>query len=285
MFNFLCQGFSEKNFKIPSMKKQIDNIDPEESNNYLVPNLDRACSVMEFLAERGVPCALSDIARILDIPKNSIFRILYTLQKRGFVRLIGNKYQLSSKLLSLGYSVVIDSSLLEKSQSQLRKLRDQTRETVGFAVLTTDNSGVVLEQFSSLEPIKISISIGHRFPLHTAAPGKAMVAFLPEEQQEQIIKSLNYHKFTENTITTPEAYRNELAKVRILGYAMDIEEEARHIVCCGTPIFDHMNKVVAALWITGPIFRLTEEKMDEFKPYVLEAGLRISRELGFSGNI
>lgn len=257
----------------------------EESNNYLIPNLDRACTVMEFLAERGCSCSISDIARILSLPKNSVFRILYTLQKRGFVRLIGNEYQLSSKLLSLGYSIVSDSTVVEKAQPILRRLRDLTRETVGFAVLTADNHGVVLEQFPSPEPVKITISIGHRFPLHTAAPGKAMVAFLPVAEREKIIESLNYQRFTKNTITTPEAYRAELAEVRTLGYALDNQEEAEHILCCGSPVFDYRYQVIAATWITGPIFRLTPEKLDEFTISVLEAGQEISRELGFHGNI
>ena len=260
------------------------NGDTSNCKNYVVPNLDRACNVLEFLAEKGKPCSLTEISRSLGLPKNSVFRILFTLQRRDFIRQDGSEYQLSSKLLALGHTVVDGSTLLEKAMPILRHLRDLTRETVGFAVLGSDFQGVVLEQVPSPESVKILITIGHRFPLHTAAPGKILVAYQPSEIQKKIIPTIDFCKFTENTILAPEAYENELANVRLLGYAMDRMEGIDHIVCVAAPVFDHKGKIVASLWITGPVFRLPIDLAQRKASDVMKAGLEISQQLGYGGN-
>lgn len=261
-------------------KSSTTSLESGNDHNYIVPNLDRACSVLEYLSEQGMPCCLSDIARVLDMPKNSVFRILYTLERRDFVRQIDRNYMLSGKLLAIGHSIVDGSTLLEKALPHLRELRDETRETVGFAVLNHEHEGIVLEQIPGPEPIKIQISVGYRFPLHTAAPGKAMIAFLPEEEREQVMSSLMYRKYTENTILTADAFRSELEKIRIRGYALDREEQIEHINCVGAPIFDHRMKVVAAAWITGPIFRMTSGILERNAPTVVATCRKISQELG-----
>ena len=255
----------------------------DDCKNYVVPNLDRACRVLEYLAERGKPCNLTEIARALNMPKNSVFRILFTLQRRDFVRQEDAAYRLSSKLLALGHTVIDGSTLLEKAMPILRDLRDRTRETVGFAVMSSGYQGVVLEQIPSPEPIKILITIGHRFPLHTAAPGKVLVAYQPGDIQKKIIPTIDFRKFTENTILTPEAYEDELANVRLLGYALDRMEEIDHIACVAAPVFDHRGKITASLWITGPVFRLSIDEAKRKAADVIQAGLDISRQLGYGG--
>lgn len=268
---------------------QIDRgkiiITQEPENNYIVPNLDRACSVLEYLSEQGTPCSLSDIARVLDMPKNSVFRILYTLERRDFVRQVGSEYQISSKLLTLGHSIVSGSTLLEKALPSLRELRDETRETVGFGVLTRKMEGVVLEQIPGLEPIKIQIDIGYNFPLHTSAPGKALIAFLTEERQREIVDTIKFEKLTQNTILSPDAYYHELADVRVLGYAMDREEQVDHVICIGAPVFNHENDTVAAVWITGPVFRIDSDRVFKLAPCVMTAAKKISLRLGFAQDL
>ena len=99
-----------------------------------------------------------------------------------------------------------------------------------------------------------------------------------------VIQTIDFHKFTEKTILTPEAYENELANVRLLGYALDRMEEVDHIVCAAAPIFDHKGKIAASLWITGPVFRLSLDEAQRKVADVIQAGLKVSRQLGFGGN-
>ena len=258
--------------------------DVHGNNNYVVPNLDRACSVLEYLAEKSKPCSLTEISRSLGLPKNSAFRILFTLQRRDFVRLEDSGYCLSSKLLALGHTVIDGSTLLEKAMPILRDLRDSTHETVGFAVMSSDYQGVVLEQVPSPEPVKILIAIGHRFPLHSAAPGKILVAYQPNGIQRKIIQTIDYCKYTENTILTSEAYEKELANVRLLGYALDRMEGIDHIVCVAAPVFDHKGKIAASVWITAPLFRLSIDTAKHKASDVMKAGLEISQRLGYGEN-
>lgn len=236
---------------------------------------------MEYLANKGVPCGVSEIARDLKIPKNSVFRILFTLTECNFVRQIEQEYQISSKLLTLGHRIVGGSTLLEKSLPLLRELRNKTRETVGFGILTPDHRGIVLEQISGLEPIRIQIEVGYQFPLHTAAPGKVFLAFLPEERREAVISALSFDRMTKNTILSMEDYRRELEEVRRLGYALDREEQIDHVFCIGAPVFNHKAEVLAAVWITGPVFRISGAEVSRLAAIVKQTTLEISRRAGF----
>ena len=186
-----------------------------EPGRYHVPNLDRALMILEFLAGQSQGWGVSEIARQLDIPKNSVFRIVSTLHAHGYLlRDDGVKtYSLGRKLLALGYAAVDEHNLMEKSLDALRDLRDATGETALIGTLG-HGEGVVLEQMPSPHAVKVLVEIGHRFPLHTAAPAKAMLAFLPPSETEPIIDGIRFTRFTEKTITDKEHYLAELEKIR-----------------------------------------------------------------------
>jgi IclR family acetate operon transcriptional repressor len=253
----------------------------KSSKRYQVPNLERALRILEHLASCGSPCGVSDIARDLKLPKNSVFRILVTLHAQGYLeRDDGEKtYCLSRKLLSLGYAAMGDATLVEKSLDVMRRLRDLTRETVLLGTLI-DNHGVVVEQVPSPEPVKFLINVGHCFPLHTAAPGKAMLAFLPPEEREAILAKMSFTRFNERTITKRQAFDRELEATRAKGYAVDRGEEIESLHCVAAPVFDHRGRPLAAIWITGPSFRLREADFPRLAPFVVEKAEMISRRFG-----
>ena len=249
---------------------------------YHVPNLNRALSILEFMASHPKGCGVSEIARRLDLPKNSVFRIVSTLHYRGYLNRDsgGKHYRLSRKLLALGYSVISEQNLVEKSLKRMRLLRDQTEETVLLGTLG-DGYGLVVEQVPSVQPVKFLIDIGHRFPLHSAAPGKAMLALLPEDELEHQVSQMSFTRFNDRTITSREKYLEELAEVRECGYAVDRGEELESLHCVAAAILNHRNYPLAAIWATGPSFRMTEQSFEKIARFVTESASAISKKFGY----
>jgi len=253
----------------------------QKSKRYIVPILERALIILEALAKAPRGMGISELSRELGMPKNSVFRILTTLYSSGYLQRDeeGRIYSLSRKILALGYEALDDLSLVDKSLDVMRELRDETGETVLVGTLVGDH-GVVLELVPSSQPIKFLVDVGARFPLHTAAPAKAMLAFLPKTDLEAQLQRIVFRKFTASTVTSAAAFRRVLDEVRESGIAFDREEEMESLHCVAAPIFDHRGYPVAAIWITGPSYRFREEDFPRLGRKVRQAAERVSARFG-----
>ncbi len=251
-------------------------------SKYQVPNLERALKIMEFLSTRPSAVSMAEITRELGYPNNSVFRIVSTLEEYGYLNRDpqSKEFRLSRKLLSLGYQALVETSVIEKSSDLLRSLRDKTGETALLGTLL-DGEGVVLEQMPSTAPIKFTVSPGTRFALHTAAPAKAILAFSNDDEVDRQIGLMQFTIFTRRTLRSADGYRKILASVRKTGYATDCEEESEGVSCLAAPIFDYRGHPIAAIWITGPTFRLTTERLDAIASIVIDHASAISVRLGF----
>ena len=268
------------------MKKANSN--QTANSQYHVPNLERALKIMELLADHTEGLTATQITEFLNFPRNSVFRITTTLLDHGYLsREEGTKvFQLSQKLLTMGYSALSEQNLVEKSIGVMRSLRDRFKETVPLGILHGE-VGLVIEEVPGTYPFRFVLEPGKTFHLHTSAPGKALVAYLPDEEREELIQQIDFKIFNERTITDTNTYRLVLEEVRQLGYAIDHAEETEGMYCIGAPIFNRQGIPVAAIWLTGPSSRIREEDFDLIGIEVRRHADRISRNLGFgiSGNI
>lgn len=255
--------------------------DPRE--RYRVPILDRALDLFEVLADRPDGYTLTELTEALGMPKNAVFRIATTLVLRGYAERDdpAKVYRLSRKLLTLGRQAGGGESLVRAAAPFLTALRDATGETSLLGTLS-GSQGIVLDQAPSLHPVKVLVELGHAFPLLTAAPAKAMIAFLPAEKQAALVSSIHFERKTRRTIRTPAAYRRELAEVRRTGVALDRGEESETYACAAAPVFDHRNEVVAALWVSGPSDRVDGKRMELLGRTVKQIAEALSRRLGSS---
>jgi IclR family acetate operon transcriptional repressor len=140
---------------------------------------------------------------------------------------------------------------------------------------------VVLDQIPSPLPVKVVVEIGHSFPLHTAAPAKAMLAFMDAERQMHFIKQIRFTRHTSRTITSAKAYQRELDKVRVQGYSLDRGEESDTFACVAAPVFNHRGDPVAALWISGPSDRVRPAVFAKIGGLVRGHASELSRALGY----
>jgi IclR family acetate operon transcriptional repressor len=254
----------------------------KKKSKYQVPNLERALKIMEYLAEQPKYATMAEIARSLKYPNNSVFRIVSTLEEEGYlVRENESKnYRLSRKLLSLGYQALVETSLIEKALDILMDLRDESGETALIGTLL-EGEGVVLEQIPSNEPIKFMVTPGARFMLHTAAPAKAILAFLDAKEAKRQIETIDFVRFNSQTICSINEYNKELERVRQCGYATDKGEEANGIICVSAPVFDYRSRPTAAIWITGPQFRIPTQKIPQLGQLLIKHANNLSIRLGF----
>ena len=241
------------------MKKETAGFDTE-SEKHIVPALQRGLHLLEKIAEHPEGAAFSLLVQETGLPTASVYRMVETLEKCGYVKhSIDRRYRISRKLLKLGSLSYGEHSLVERAMPFLRKARDLSGETVLLGVLN-GQEGIVLACVDSPQAVKVSIQIGHHFPLHTAAPAKAILAMLPEEERAELLESIVYTRFTAATITTGKKFRRELAEVKRSGVAFDRGEELGDLRCIAAPILDEGNYPVAAVWCSGPASRFTAAK-------------------------
>ena len=250
-------------------------------SRYRVPILDRALALVELLGQHPAGMNVTELSEALKIPKNSAFRIAVTLQENGYLeRLESSKsYRLTSKFIAFGATAVSEANLFEKALGVMRELRDRTRETVLLGT-RIGPEGVVLDQVPGTHAFRFSVDPGVRFPLHTAAPGKAMLAYLPKRERAAIVKQMPFKRFTPNTLTDAEEFEGDLAKVRERGYGFDLSEEMEGQYCIGAPIFDAKNYPAASIWITAPATRLPDSQLDDVGRLIRTHADIISTRLG-----
>ncbi|MDF7797828.1 IclR family transcriptional regulator [Pontiellaceae bacterium B1224] len=256
------------------------------NQQYHVPGLSRALEVIEYLAECGHSGAtLTELTAALGYPKNSIFRITTTLLDKGYFSRDpdSQKFRMTKKFLSYGLVSVTDRNIIEQALDVMRHLRDETNTSTFIGVLH-NGAGMILEQAPGGFPFKLSVDPGTRFKLHCSAPGKALLAFVSEEERELLLKKIRFTLHTPQTITAMKPFRTELKQVKDLGYALDCAEEFDGIHCIGAPIFDYTNQAVAAIWISGASFALPPESFSKNGQRVKTAALKISERLGYLSN-
>ncbi len=252
-----------------------------KNSRYHVPNLERALGVMELLSHYNEGLSLSEIVQKTKLPKNSIFRITMTLLNFGYLFRDedSKRFTLTRKLLTLGSAAMSEYSLVEKSLDVMRQLRDVVKETVLIGTIA-QNEGIALEQVLGTHPFKFTADAGLRIPLHTAAPTKAIMAYLPETQLEDLLRSMKFTRFNVRTVTNVTDFRNVLKDVRLCGYAVDRAEQIGGVNCIGAPIFDQNGYPIASIWTTGPSDRIPESSFGELGRQIKKFASEISQRLG-----
>jgi DNA-binding IclR family transcriptional regulator len=251
-------------------------------SRYQVPNLERAIKILELLSQNPPGLSSTQIAQKLNFSRNSIFRITTTLIDTGYLNKNEESklFQLSQKLLSLGYAAIGEQTLIEKALPQMRALRDKYGETVPLGILHS-TYGLVVESIPGTFSFRYVLEPGKRFSLHTSASGKAIIAFLPDDEREELIQKLEYTTYNERTINSRENFRKYLEEVKMKGFALDIAEEIAGMHCIGSPIFNRLGYPIAAIWITGPSIRLDIAKLEKIGQDVKKYAHNISQSLGY----
>jgi IclR family acetate operon transcriptional repressor len=252
-----------------------------QKREYNISSLQRGLRVLQLLGQAGRGMSASEIAKQSGLPVSTVHRFLVNLEAGGFLAKDDqNNYHLGVACVSLGQAAREQLDIRKISLAHLEQLNHSTRETVHLTV-RHKLTAVYIEKLDSPEPLRIHSRIGASVPLYCTAVGKVMLAYLDDAEREKLVDQIEIRRFTENTVGSIQELDAQLSRVQKDGYACDMEEHEAHIRCVAAPIWDHTGSVNASLSVTGPAVRMSTARLREIAPMVREAGLRISRELGF----
>ncbi|MCM3787795.1 IclR family transcriptional regulator [Domibacillus indicus] len=248
----------------------------------VVKSVARALDIIALVSASSRGLGVTEIANEMDINKSSVFRTLATLEQYGYIEQHKEtgRYRIGYAFLEVSSRLLESLDVRSEAQAVLRQLEAETNEVVHLVVY--DRGEVVyIEKLDGHEALRMHSKVGRRAPVHCTSVGKAILAHLPESEVHDILERRGLPVHTDQTITTKEAYLAELARVREAGYALDLEENEPGIRCIAAPVFDHHGAIAAAVSISGPTLRMTDERLKALRERMIKAGSDISERLGW----
>jgi DNA-binding IclR family transcriptional regulator len=248
---------------------------------YNIATLQRGLRLLQLFVtpERGLTAA--QVAKVSALPVSTVHRFLLNLESAGYLNCNGaGVYHLGISCFSLGQAAMSQLDIRRLSLPYLQELNQHTRETIHLTI-RHELSAVYVEKLDSPEPLRIHSRIGATVPLYCTAVGKVMLAYLPAAEQRKLLSQFEIKRLTPHTVGSLQELQTQLRKVRKKGHACDLEEHELHIRCIAAPIWDHAAGVNASLSITAPLVRMPMARLRELAPLIQEAGLKISRQLGY----
>ena len=253
-----------------------------EKTNYIIQSVSHSLDVLEQFSGEYDELGVTELSKRLKLHKNNVFRLLATLESRGYIE--QNKatenYRLGIRCLQLGQTYVTQIGLLRQAHPIIKSLADRAHETVFVAVLRKA-SVVPLDAVEADRPVRLTSPIGEALPLHCTAAGKVQLAFISDaDLRATLIEGLP--RFTEHTIVDQQILQQQLRTVAEQGYAVEIGEHIVDVHSISVPIRDYTRNVVGSLALSGPAHRMGSDRIDkEITPLMQNAGKELSSRLGF----
>lgn len=248
-----------------------------------VQSVERTLDILESLVEFATEVGLVEISQAVNLPLATVHRLLGTLIQRGYVKQNqhNRKYSLGFRALQMGHDLRQRFSLRLEARPFLQRLVQQAGESANLAVLD-DGEVVYIDQAQSSRILRMFTQVGNRLPVHSTGSGKALLAFLPSDVVDGIVRRFGMAPRTQHTITDPAAFRQELLKTRERGYALDDEEQEEGVRCLAVPVRDASGQVVASLSVSGPVTRLNDQHLQDVIPELIDCGNKLSTRLGYA---
>ena len=242
--------------------------------------LDRCFSIIEVL-ERNEKMRLQEISDSLNLDKSTVHRFLTKMYKYNFIDrdIETKKYMLGLRFLNISSKIISNMEIRNKAKASLDKLLKITQETVHLGMLLGNNL-IYIDKRESSKAIRMYSQIGKTAPLYCTAMGKAILSQQDKEEIEKILSSLNFYKYTLNTIDNKEALHEESEKVNKQGYAVDNEEYEKGICCIAAPIKNYTQKVIGSISITT-LSQYKNVNVLKYKDLVIAEAKNISVSLGY----
>jgi len=250
------------------------------SNDGKIQSIERAIRILNLLSDEGRELRLQEICDRLDLNKSTAHGIISTLKYYGFIGQNEDtqKYHLGLKLCELGSRVLNKMDIREVSAPVLKTVCSEIGETAFLGVL--DGCDVVfIDKCESSRSLRVSTSIGTRQCAHTSAIGKAILAFLGEEEQIRHFPG-EFEAYTKYSIRNQEELVKELHETKRRGYSVVDEEYAEGLIAVGAPIFNHEGKVAGGIGVVGSTAKITKKRLPGVGRILCDAAEKISMDLG-----
>lgn len=246
--------------------------------------IDRALSVLGYLAHHYEGRSLSHLSSDLGLPMSSTHDLMQALVEIGVVRLAGPRtYALGPRAVTMALSIVDSVRLREVARPFLRELSEDINENAYLAVRTGDEV-VYADRIEASQQLAVVIRLGDSRPLHGTAVGKLMAAFNPE-LTGRVLSSSRLDQYTPSTLTKRADLKAEYDAIRERGYSVSDGESVEGIIGLATPIIDAAGVAVAAVHVSAPRGRLGDDRLPVVIGHMFTAGAGVSRQLGAAEDI
>jgi len=248
-----------------------------------MPSVDKIHRILEALREHyKTGLTNKEISRTVGIPPSTSYRILAALRKHDYVRQDKKdaRYFLGFTHLRLAEAVVEGMDLSGICLPYLEELHQQSEETTFFALYNGQHC-VTMETCGQVDT-RVAVGRGEVLPMHAAAAGKAVLAFLPEKEQARVLQFLKLEAFTQHTLRSLEALRGELAEIRKYGVATNQQEFHNGLNALAAPIFGSEGRPVGAIALGGTSIDLDPPQLEEYAPLFVEAASGVTQRIGGS---
>lgn len=249
------------------------------SDGERVKNVEIALDLMEYLSTEQKKIGVREASRLLDVPKSTIQRIFNSLAHKGIVILDkeSDQYQLSFKIAQFASRFIDANDLVTISSPVLRKLQEETGETVCLYV-RVDYQILPILQFESEEGLRFSLNVGRPYPLNTGACGKVISAYTIETQEDFNMILPYFTQMTEHSVVDQHEFAKELESIKQQGYSISQGEMIEGVVALAVPIL-YKERLVASIGIYGPDVRLHQDLIGSYLDKLICAQLEISSRL------
>lgn len=245
-------------------------------------SVEKVFQIIEIMAESKGSMRLQDISQKLLLPASTVLRFLNTLLTFGYVYQDAEnlKYSLTMKFCQIGERIRLKISIIDIAKPFLIALTEKCHESTCLAI-EDDMTVLYIDVIDGPDKmLKTLQRIGKSAPLHCTGVGKLMLLNYNDEKINKYIREKGLSALTKNTITSKEQLLHELASIRALGYALDNEECEIGARCLAAPIKDFTGSTIACISVSGPVSRVSIDKINSIKDYVKEAAADISKRLG-----
>ncbi len=255
----------------------------KDKSEYIIQAVSHALDLLEQFHDDVDELGVTELSKRLKLHKNNVFRLLATLESRGYIE--QNKatenYRLGLKALELGQTFIKQMGLLRQAKPILEQMVEESNET-SYVAIYKENHIVYLDVVETNLTVRVVSRVGSRLPAYCTASGKVHMACMTDEELDELMTKMDFVQHTPTTISSPETMRAELVKVREQGYAMDDEEMDIGVRCIAAPIRDYTRRIVGAISISGPTMRVSNARTEsELVPLVLKASEELSTRLGY----
>lgn len=273
------------------MEKQVNNLGTASHEPGMagrnerggVQSIERAFSILEEIARNREGVNLAELSKRIGLHNSTTFHLVKTMVSLGYVqqRKDSKKYRIGRRLFTLAASSLDELELINLATPILEELTRATGESGHLAVRSGDDV-VVIAKTSGAGAFQLADRVGVVRPAHCTALGKVLLAALPQPELERYFRTCELRPFTAKTIVEAEPLLRQIDEVRRDGIAFDDGEFNAEIRCVAVPVYDLTSQVVAAIGISGPIWRLSLQALQEKARHVRSAAARLSQEFGFN---
>jgi IclR family pca regulon transcriptional regulator len=248
-----------------------------------VQGLERGLAVIRSFSAEAPNLTIAQVAERTDLTRAAARRYLMTLEALGYVLQDGDRFSLTPRLLDLGFTYLSTLDFTSVVQPFMEQVTDALHESCSVSVLD-DHDIVYVARRAARRIMSINLAVGSRLPAHATSMGKVLLAYLPSDELERYLASVEREALTVNTIVAEQALRKVIGEARENGWAVADEESELGVRSAAAPLVGRDGEVHAAINVSAHAARVSLEQLQaDYLPVLLEAARGISKALGARG--